>query len=233
MLHLCTFAPLHLFNNPSKTKWWQKKARKQKVVKKTNNNDLKKEFMAQCVKHIAMKIIEAREAGRILHGVAKKLLLEGQVCFPEMNINMISYAVKKLIDEKAENSLNLSTVITSAGLSSISSLTDNVEGGTRSAAKSQSNSNSSDASAALLMLSLTADNSTNVASQNSATRSKTGATTAAEVSIQEFLSSIQQTDDEEHSTCVGRPKGTSAADFMLLEERIELATKEAMEWLTT
>ena len=187
--------------------------------------------MAPCVKHIAMKIVEAREAGRTPHGVAKKLLLEGQVCFPEMN--MINYAVKKLIDEKAENSLNLSTVITSAGLSSISSLTDNVEGGTRSAAKSQSNSNSSDASAALLMLSLTADNSTNVASQNSATRSKTGATTAAEVSIQEFLSSIQQTDDEEHSTCVGRPKGASAADFMLLKERIELAMKEATEWLAT
>jgi hypothetical protein len=72
----------------------KRKARKQKVVKKTNKNDLKKEFMAQCMKHTAMKIVEARGAGRTPHGVAKKLLLEGQVCFPEMNMNVINYTVK-------------------------------------------------------------------------------------------------------------------------------------------
>jgi hypothetical protein len=39
----------------------------------------KKEFMAQCVKHIAMKIVVARDDGRTPHGFANKLLLEGQV----------------------------------------------------------------------------------------------------------------------------------------------------------
>jgi hypothetical protein len=180
----------------------KRKARKQ-IVKKTDNNDLKKEFMAQSVKHMAMKIVEAREDGQTPHGVARKLLLEGQVCFPEMSMNMMNYAVKKLMVKKAESSLNVSTVITSVGLSSISSLTDSVESGTTSAAKSKSNSTSSGASAALLMISLTTDNSTNIVGHNSVTGSKTGAVTAAEVSIQDFLSSIQQTDIKEPSTCVG------------------------------
>jgi hypothetical protein len=56
-----------------------RKLRKQ-IVKKTRNNDLKKEFMAQCVKYNEMKIVEAREDGQTPHGATKKLLLEGQVC---------------------------------------------------------------------------------------------------------------------------------------------------------
>jgi thermostable 8-oxoguanine DNA glycosylase len=36
------------------------KALKQ-IVKKTRNNDIKKEFLAQCVKDIAMKIVDARD----------------------------------------------------------------------------------------------------------------------------------------------------------------------------
>jgi hypothetical protein len=64
-------------------------------VKKTINNDIKKEVLAQCVKHITMKIVDARDNGRTPHGVAKKLLLEGQVCFPEMNMNMINYERKQ------------------------------------------------------------------------------------------------------------------------------------------
>jgi hypothetical protein len=55
----------------------KRKAQKQ-IVKKTRNDDIKKEFLAQCVKHIAMKIVDARDNGRTPHGVAKKLLLEGQ-----------------------------------------------------------------------------------------------------------------------------------------------------------
>jgi hypothetical protein len=94
--------------------------------------------------------VDARDDGRTTYGVAKKLLLEGQVCFPEMNMNMINYTVKKLLDEKTESSPNFSTIITSGGLSLISSITDNVEG--RAGAVSKSSSTSSDASAALLML---------------------------------------------------------------------------------
>jgi hypothetical protein len=109
---------------------------------------------------------------------------------------------------------------------------DNVEG--RAVAVSKSSSTSKDnSSAALLMLSLTTDNSIDRVDQtnNVAASSKTGANTAAEVSIKDFMSSLQQRDVDEPSTCVGRPKGTTAADFMCLEERIESAMKEVAEWL--
>jgi hypothetical protein len=148
-----------------------------------------------------------------------------------MNINMIHYEVRKLLDKKTESSPNFSTIITSGGLSSISSIMNNVEG--RAVAVSKSSSTSRDASAALLMLSLTTDNSIDPADKtnNVAAGSKTGANTAAEVSIKDFMSSLQQRDVDKPSTCVGRPKETTAADFMCLEERIESVMKEVTEWL--
>jgi len=107
----------------------QNKTKKQQV-KRVRGNDMKKEFMVQCVRHMALKIVEARDDGQTPHGIAKKLLLEGQECFPEMNMNMINYAIKKLNDEKPENSPKLGTVITSGGRSSISSITDDIMGAT-------------------------------------------------------------------------------------------------------
>ncbi len=47
-----------------------------------------------------------------------------------------------------------------------------------------------------------------------------------------FMSLLQEIDVDEPSTCVGQPKGATAADIMSCEERIELAMKEAKQ-LTT
>jgi hypothetical protein len=59
-----------------------------------------KEFMKQCVQHIAKKIIAARSSdGQTPHGLARKLLKQGQKCFPNMNMNQINYAVKKISDD--------------------------------------------------------------------------------------------------------------------------------------
>ena len=61
--------------------------------------DMSKEFMMQCVQHIAKKIIAARSPdGRTPHDMARKLLKEGQKCFPNMNMNQINYAVRKIRD---------------------------------------------------------------------------------------------------------------------------------------
>jgi hypothetical protein len=67
-----------------------------------------------------------------------------------MNVHMImlTFAIKKLRDEKVQNSPKLSmTVITS--VSSTSSLTDDVKGIAAAAAISKNSTTSSDASAAL------------------------------------------------------------------------------------
>ena len=67
-----------------------------KVKVKTRGDDMTKEFMSQCVQHIAKKIVDARREGRTPHLFAKKLLLEGKKCFPKMNMNMVNYAVRKI-----------------------------------------------------------------------------------------------------------------------------------------
>jgi hypothetical protein len=110
-------------------------SKKKQQAKKAKTNNMKKEFMAQCVRHIAAKILDAEMmVGRTPHGIAKKLLLEGQECFPEMNMNMINYAVKKLTEEESgiverlENNSKLGTVIAHGGRSSMSSLSDDVTG---------------------------------------------------------------------------------------------------------
>jgi hypothetical protein len=57
-----------------------------------------KEFMAQCVKHIAQKIMDAKEDVDkcTLRGLAEKLLQEGKKHFPSMSMNVINYARKKM-----------------------------------------------------------------------------------------------------------------------------------------
>jgi hypothetical protein len=74
------------------------------------------------------------------------------------------------------------------------------------------------------MLSLTSDNSTDSKAAASA-GSKGSATSATEVSIGDFIFSMQNKD--EPCNHFGRPKGTTAADLMCLAERTELATQEA------
>jgi hypothetical protein len=176
---------------------------------------------------VSAKILDARDDGRTPHGIAKKLLLEGQECFPEMNMNMINYTVKKLAEEESgivdrlENNSKLGTAqLLHLGGSSISSLSDDVTG-----------KNSRETSAAIAMLSLTSDNSTDSKAVASA-GSKGSATSATEVSIGDFISAMQQSrNKDEPCNHFGRPKGTTAADLMCLAERTELATQEAMEWL--
>ncbi len=56
-----------------------------------------KEFLMQCVNHIARKIDDAKPGdGWTPRGVAEKLLQEGRSVFPTMAMNMINYAIKKL-----------------------------------------------------------------------------------------------------------------------------------------
>ncbi len=57
-----------------------------------------KEFMTQCVSHIARKIIDAKENinTRTPRGLAEKLLQEGKKHFPSMSMNMINYAIRKM-----------------------------------------------------------------------------------------------------------------------------------------
>jgi len=56
-----------------------------------------KEFLMQCVNHIARKIVDAKSGdGRTPRGVAEKLLQEGRSVFPTMTMNMINYAIKKI-----------------------------------------------------------------------------------------------------------------------------------------
>jgi len=208
-------------------------SKKKQQAKKAKTNNMKKEFMAQCMRHIAAKILDARDDGRTPHGIAKKLLLEGQECFPEMNMNMINYAVKKLTEEESgiverlENNSKLGTVITSGGRSSISSLSDDVTGAKSTKDNPRSGKNSRETSAAIAMLSLTSDNSTDSKAAASA-GSKGSATSATEVSIGDFISAMQQSlNKDELCNHFGRPKATTAADLMCLAERTELATQEA------
>jgi hypothetical protein len=57
-----------------------------KAKLKKPSRDMSKEVMIQCVQHIAKKIIAARSPdGQTPHGMARKLLKEGQKCFPNMN----------------------------------------------------------------------------------------------------------------------------------------------------
>jgi hypothetical protein len=74
------------------------------MVAKNKTLQKSKEFMKQCVQHIAKKIIAARSSdGQTPHGLARKLLKQGQKCFPNMNMNQIDYAVKKISDGPGEN----------------------------------------------------------------------------------------------------------------------------------
>jgi hypothetical protein len=61
-----------------------------------------KEFMAQCIQHIAKKIVASKDAlgGRTPRGVAEKLLQEGKKVLPSMSMNMINYAIKKVKKSK-------------------------------------------------------------------------------------------------------------------------------------
>ncbi len=96
-----------------------------KVKVKTRSDDMTKEFMSQCVQHIAKKIVDARRDGRTPNLFVKKLLLEGKKCFPKMNMNMVNYAVRKIddINQKAHNSNPiLASVITLGEVTSVSSL---------------------------------------------------------------------------------------------------------------
>ena len=96
-----------------------------KVKVKTRGDDMTKEFMSQCVQHIAKKIVDARREGCTPHLFAKKLLLEGKKCFPKMNMNMVNYAVRKIddINQKAHSSNHLlASVITLGEVISVGSL---------------------------------------------------------------------------------------------------------------
>ncbi len=140
------------------------------VAKKKSNNKTKvvtkhgtsavsvkpEEFLSQCVNHIARMIVDSKTAdGRTPHGVAEKLLQEGKNIFPSMTMNMINYAVKKLINEEGKPKLKKSTV-TFSQQTCVSSLT----GGSTSIKKSACNINTDrDYDAAGTLLALNSSNS--------------------------------------------------------------------------
>ena len=71
----------------------------------------RKEFLSQCVNHIATKLVQAKlPNGGTPRGVAEKLLQEGRSVFPNMTMNMINYAVKKLMVGGTKPKLVKSTV---------------------------------------------------------------------------------------------------------------------------
>jgi hypothetical protein len=106
----------------------------------------RKEFLSQCVNHIARKIVEAKlPDGRTPRGVAEKLLQEGRSVFPTMTMNMINYAVKKLMVGGTKPKLKKSTVMMGQQ-TCVSSLTKDTA--------SSNTMNDSEAVGALMMLNL-------------------------------------------------------------------------------
>jgi hypothetical protein len=76
-----------------------KKATKARSAKRSASLSINpKGFMAQCVQHIAKKIIASNDAlgGRTPCAVAEKLLQEGKKVFPNMSMNIVNYAIKKI-----------------------------------------------------------------------------------------------------------------------------------------
>ncbi len=142
--------------------------------------------MAQCVQHIAKKIMASKDApdGQTPRGVAEELLQEGKKVFPTMRMNMINYASKK-IERKVKPKVKNSTVTISEE-TCISSLT-----GESSNNDIPTNTAYCEALRALLLLQMTAtasETSTNI-SNHVATINTTSSTSlgVANTTISEFL----------------------------------------------
>jgi hypothetical protein len=213
-----------------------KKATKARSAKRSASLSVNpKEFMAQCVQHIAKKIIASKDAlgGRTPRGVAEKLLQEGKKVFPNMSMNMINYAIKK-IETKVKPKVKNSTVTINEE-TCISSLT-----GESSNNDIPTNTVDCEALRALLLLQKTttaSETSTTTASETSTNLSNhiaminTSSGTslgAADTTISEFLAMKMNLSEAKN---VGRPKGSTSAAAKSLNDRIESATKEAAEQL--
>jgi hypothetical protein len=143
-----------------------------------------------------------------------------------MSINMINYAVKKAVKGGIEKpKLFKSTVVADketvfSSLSGESKLSNTSSLSPNESPNEPGNSN--EATSALLML------KSGSTSDPSTTESKSS-TNDAMPSIQDFIDSTIHKNDMTKS--IGRPKGTTVAASLGLKEKIEVATKEATEWL--
>ena len=139
---------------------------------------------------------------------------------------MINYAVKKAVKGGIEKpKLFKSTVVADketvfSSLSGESKLSNTSSLSPNESPNEPGNSN--EATSALLML------KSGSTSDPSTTESKSS-TNDAMPSIQDFIDSTIHKNDMTKS--IGRPKGTTVAASLGLKEKIEVATKEATEWL--
>jgi hypothetical protein len=170
----------------------------------------------QCVNHIARKIVDSKsECVRTPHGVAEKLLQEGQTVFPNMTMNMINYAVKKLMDAEMKPKLKKSTVLFGEQ-TCVSSLTGD------STTTGINMNNTEHAAGALLALSSSHSRESNdLSSECDSSVNKNGEST---VSI--FLDTLLAPSE---AKSIGRPKGSTASEAKCLKSKVEAATKEAVE----
>ncbi len=188
-----------------------------------------KEFMASCVEHIAKKIVTSRSGtGRTPRGFAEKLLQEGKKIFPSMSMNMINYAVKKAVDEKDKRPKLFKSNIEVDKETILSSLTGNSKSNTTSSLSSKPDIGNEATSALLMLKNSTSDSASSKSSNDSASTCDI-TIKDANPSIQDFIDITINKNDMTKS--IGRPKGSTAAATVCLKEKIELATKEATDWL--
>ena len=194
----------------------ENKSKCSKAIKRSTPSVKPKEFLVLCVNHIARKIVVSKTVcGRTPHGVAKTLLQEGQTVFPNMTMNMINYAVKKLMDAEMKPKLKKSAVIFGEQNCVCSLTGDSTTSGINM-------NNTEHAAGALLALSSSHSRESNdLSSECDSSVNKNGESTESNF-LDELLAP-----SEAKST--GRPKGSTASEAKCLQSKVEAATKEAVE----
>jgi hypothetical protein len=177
-----------------------------------------KEFMAQCVSHIARKIIDAKENINKCtpRGLAKKLLQEGKKHFPSMSMNMINYAIRKMKSGNIEKPKLKKSSLLIGTETCISSLTGDLNDTSVASQTDHHEHQASDAQQ------LNSSGDTSSSCSISTTDSSSSAYTT-DASISDFVEKNKAATGK----VIGRPKGSSNSEARSLATRIEAATSEA------
>jgi len=177
-----------------------------------------KEFMAQCVSHIARKIIDAKENinTRTPRGLAEKLLQEGKKHFPSMSMNMINYAIRKMKSGTIEKPKLKKSSLLIGTATCISSLTGDLNDISVASQTDHREHQASDNQ----QLNSYGDTSSNC---SISTTDSSSSSTTTDVSISDFV----EKNKAATGRVIGRPKGSSNSEARSLATRIEAATSEA------
>jgi hypothetical protein len=183
-------------------------------------------------------------AGQTPRGVAEKLLREGQKIFPSMTMNMVNYAGKKATMGKGEKPKLFNAMVSFDKQTVLSSLTGEISSNTDILSSSQSKI-SDDATTAISSSSQTkiSDNATTAllmlkgVTDMTASTSNASSADTVHCPITDSVTSLQEyLDTNLNGTAIakniGRPKDSTVAAGISLIQQIELATKEATDWLT-